>query len=592
MEKNILSNYWILLTFVGSLLFFNSCQDFLTETNPNQQTKESFWKTLDDADQGLNAVYNRFKDQNIYDFGFNNWSDLTFPGYGQRVVTTNEFYQGLINNSVPKVATHWSALYSGIFRANQVLEGMKTVKYTNIPANVSRANNILGQAYFFRGLFYFYLYNTFNKGSVPIKDVTNMYDMYTKLSPDSVVRKFYLNDLDSAYAKLPNNWRTSTTDKGRPTKGTVATILGQSYLYEKNYATAATYFLDVINNSNYGNTDGYHLAANIGDNFNVAGELNDESILEICYSMKYLQDQKGGADGGVSSSLAGSLAPNPLGGFRQIIPACWLEFAYREDVIDKSDARNKYPNGNLHAYSLRLSKSIACTQDTSSITYGQKQYIAFNYNSKETSYFKKFTNCETPGVILEDKLLSQSSINFRVLRLADVYLMYAECMIKGGADNAGVDEALKYVNRVRQRSALRLLGTNGSGEFSVADHDNITYTAQTLMDFIKWKERPMELCIEGFNVRHIDLRRWGAVKDRFTLLTKQPYYFQNFSYTDPITKKTVTRLNATLIKVYPPLVPAAAITEFAQVALNYTTQNYDYLPIPSGEETANPDLYK
>ena len=42
--------------FIIALLFLSGCQDFLTEINPNKETTASFWKTLDDADQGLTAV--------------------------------------------------------------------------------------------------------------------------------------------------------------------------------------------------------------------------------------------------------------------------------------------------------------------------------------------------------------------------------------------------------------------------------------------------------------------------------------------------------------------------------------------------------
>lgn len=573
--------------FIIALLFLSGCQDFLTEINPNKETTASFWKTLDDADQGLTAVYNRFKDNTMFGYDIDNWSDLTFPGYGNRTATTDELYLHTYTNSTKTVTQIWKALYNGIFRANQVIAGMNTVSYGE--AEKERARYILGQAYFFRGLFYFYLYNTYNKGSVPIKDVNNMYDIYVKLSHATDVRNFYLQDLDSAYVMLPDNWRSSAKDLGRATKGAAAAVLGQSYLYEKDYAKAATYFQDVMNNTKYGNTNGYRLVDNIGDNFNVAGELNDESILEICYSKNYLKDKTGGSDASVSSSLARSIAPPIVGGWRVIIPAAWLEFAFREDTIDTTDPRNKYPDGSLHNFSLRLSKSIACTQDTTSMVYGKKQYLVYLFNSKETSYYKKFTNCETSGVTMEDNLLSQSGVNFRVIRLADIYLLYAECMIKGGTDDNGVNEALKYINKVRHRSALRLLGTSGSGEFPASTHDNVAYTAQSLMDFLKWKERPMELCLEGFALRHIDLRRWGGVKDRFELLSQQAYGFQDFKYKNP-SGATVTDWYSTLIRVYPPL-PALYVTEFAKAAQSYNSES-DYFPIPSGEETANPELYK
>ena len=301
-----------LILFFCFLLLFGSCDDFLTETDPNKQTNETFWKTLNDADQGLIAVYNRFKDANLFGSDIQNWSDLTFPGYGNRTLTTNELYLHTYTNSTPRISQIWKALYNGIFRANQVIAGMNTVIYEENEKD--RAQYILGQAYFFRGLFYFYLYNTYNNGSVPLRTTDNMNELYVGLSPATEIRKYFIQDLDSAYKLLPDNWRSSSKDLGRVTKGAAAAILGQTYLYEKDYAKAKVYFEDIINNQNYGNTNGYRLVDNISDNFNLAGELNDESILEICYSKNYLKDKNGGSEDGVSSNLARSLASPTVGG--------------------------------------------------------------------------------------------------------------------------------------------------------------------------------------------------------------------------------------------------------------------------------------
>lgn len=575
-----------LILFFCFLLLFGSCDDFLTETDPNKQTNETFWKTLNDADQGLIAVYNRFKDANLFGSDIQNWSDLTFPGYGNRTLTTNELYLHTYTNSTPRISQIWKALYNGIFRANQVIAGMNTVIYEENEKD--RAQYILGQAYFFRGLFYFYLYNTYNNGSVPLRTTDNMNELYVGLSPATEIRKYFIQDLDSAYKLLPDNWRSSSKDLGRVTKGAAAAILGQTYLYEKDYAKAKVYFEDIINNQNYGNTNGYRLVDNISDNFNLAGELNDESILEICYSKNYLKDKNGGSEDGVSSNLARSLASPTVGGWGALIPSCWLEFAYREDPIDTTDIRNRYANGKLRRYSLRLAKSIACSQDTSSIAYGKKQYLTYSYAARQTSFFKKFTNWETSGVTSEDHLLSQSGINARVIRLADIYLLYAECLIEGGTNDNGVNEALKYINRIRHRSALQLLGMNDTGEFTAAGYDNNVYTAESLMEHIKWKERPMELSIEGFCTRHIDLRRWGNVKERFELLSQQAYGFSPFVYKDG--NLTVTRWTGVLTKLNPPL-PNDYVTEFSKAAQSYT-EDSDYFPIPSSEETSNPYLYK
>ena len=82
MKNRILS--FILLT--GLAFSLPGCQDFLVETNPNQISTDSFWKNLDDADAGLVAVYNAFKNGNIMRTGDEyNRSDLTWPGWGVQI---------------------------------------------------------------------------------------------------------------------------------------------------------------------------------------------------------------------------------------------------------------------------------------------------------------------------------------------------------------------------------------------------------------------------------------------------------------------------------------------------------------------------
>ena len=82
--------------------------------------------------------------------------------------------------------------------------------------------------------------------------------------------------------------------------------------------------------------------------------------------------------------------------------------------------------------------------------------------------------------------------DFPLFRLADVYLMYAECAARG-ASNATMADAVSYVNMLRERA------NNGS---SIA---NITASDLTL-DFII-NERSRELYMEAH--RRQDLIRFG-----------------------------------------------------------------------------------
>lgn len=101
----------------------------------------------------------------------------------------------------------------------------------------------------------------------------------------------------------------------------------------------------------------------------------------------------------------------------------------------------------------------------------------------------KFTNLTTEGDAGSDPGFPDT--DYPVFRLADAYLMYAECVLRGGA---GGDEAtaLGYINELRERA--------------YGDTDGNITAAELNLDFIL-DERSRELYFEGY--RRVDLIRYG-----------------------------------------------------------------------------------
>ncbi len=563
------------------------CSNFLEEVNPNEMSTESFWKTLDDADAGLITVYNSFKNQNILAIGDeNNRSDMTYPGWG-RPNTSNEYYLQNFNNGSGTPNNKWDALYKGIFRANQVIQAVDELLPTfKEAASIERATIIKAQAHFFRGLFYSYLHSAFNNGSVPIFDFVpkDESEFYQELKPATEVQAFFRTDLEYALKNLPNKW-TANKDLGRVTAGAASAVLGMSYLYEKDYTKAATYFKDVIENPNYG----YALTASINDNFTSQNEFNAESILEISYSLAFKAEVNAYAEEQVSNNL--NFMVSPVGGYRSIYPSSWLIMAYKTEQMDLNDARN-YVTGadgvrRLRSYSLRASYSIALPDDKDTPYYQLTTAQATAFNNGETGYFRKYSNWD---IVKNEKDIQpslRSAVNVRVIRLADVYLMYAEALIKGGSDEAGVKQALKYVNRVRHRSALKLIGNAADSEFSSANHDEIQYSANKLMEHLMYVERPLELSIEGHATRVIDMRRWGITKKRFQELATHKYYGEHYPFIDQ-NGKSVTRWASVLTEGTK--ATYKEMTDYTQAAQNYVESAHAYWPLPNSELITNPSV--
>lgn len=96
--------------------------------------------------------------------------------------------------------------------------------------------------------------------------------------------------------------------------------------------------------------------------------------------------------------------------------------------------------------------------------YGQwgDGYVCVKWTglNRGNDYFPRYN--QTAEKIFSSDIISTqfSSTDLALLRLADVYLMYAECALNGGADKT---TGLKYANLVRGRAGV---GTWSMGEFT------------------------------------------------------------------------------------------------------------------------------
>ncbi|MDO6761288.1 RagB/SusD family nutrient uptake outer membrane protein [Tamlana sp. 2_MG-2023] len=588
--KNI--NFTQIISALVILLTVNACsEDFLDQTNPNNISTDIFWKDLNDLDLGLNGLYKGWSNANnikLVDELLR--SDLAWGSGFQRPTNSNVFYQQTFNNAALELNQKWAENYKTIFRANQVIEATQNLQGTfDNDEDRDAANLILAQARLLRGYLYFNLYNNYNGGNIPIFDEVPVdeAEFYEPVQDAAVVKAFYMEDLKFAEQNLPLKWEGK--DLGRVTAGAAVALIGQTHLYAGEFDQAAIYFKSLINDF------GYSLTPNIGSNFTTMDEFNSESILEVSYSMDYKNELGPWDSRDVANTGSYNKKLTGVGGWFNAVAANWLILEYRNDPLDYSDDRNKVidedGNEKFRKFSLRTSWSVALVDDPDLGYYGfdtPGQAALFNVNL--TAFWRKHTNwdlgAENEDIISPGKV--RSAINERLIRLAEIYLQYAECMIELG----DVDEAMLYINKVRHRSALQLLGPNGSGEFPSADHDNIMYTAQSLMDHLRFKEYPLELSAEGDGNRNIDLRRWGVKKSRFEELAQRRYAADPFEVTMPDGTK-VTRWGS-IVKELPagdPLVNPNW-NEFQEASQNYIESEHAYWPMPNSELITNPDLYK
>ncbi|WP_282039953.1 RagB/SusD family nutrient uptake outer membrane protein [Saccharicrinis aurantiacus] len=505
------------------------------------------WTSLVDCEKGLIDVYKVLRSKYTLQLLENNKrSDLASPSSYSRAY--DNYYQNTFTNESSAGYRQWNQLYKGVFRAQKVVEALGAIKPNMTSADELQSWSLLmGEARFFRGLFYFWLHSAYNGGSVLLFDKAPQCkeDYNLGYEDESVIRDHFIADLEYAYGALlfvgSKPKESETPDdiqfEARPTKGAAASILGQSYLYQADYVAAKSYFEDVINNSEYA----YALTTDPEGNVSTRNELNSESIFEIVY----LENLEPGislfSEESTSSPYLSIVSPvETQWGTSALYPSYWLQMAYKKDSMDVSDSRNMAPvvevsSGELtgveaiRKYNLRASAYIAFVDDEATKYYLARPAVANRFNNKCTAAFKMLSNCNE-YTYLDNRPNSdtyESGVNHRLIRLADVYLMYAECLIKGGSDETGVDLALSYINKIRYRSALLLCGLP-TNEFPNSDFDDKIYSANDVMEQLMYIERPLEISILGHATRHIDLRRWGIYKERLDELSQRRYAFGSY----------------------------------------------------------------
>ncbi len=537
------------------VLISQGCSDdFLDQTNPNSLTTKSFWKNNSQLNQGLNSVYSALKDNDV--LGIQNESvrtDLAVPsGYRQATRPDEMYFQDFTANT-KYVENKWNALYLGVFRANQVIENYErlAVDYKTESAK-EQGLEVYAQARALRGYFYYVLNASFNNGNVPlVSSVPKDFEEFQKaLSSSDAVQAFYRDDLEYGIDNLPktySEWESlGSNNLGRITAGACEALMGKSYIAENDFLSAEVYFKNVIENYNY------TLAEDIATSVTGIAEFNSESIFEINYTTNVNLETTG------EESLAQNITYLVFNA--NIQPSSWLSMKYRAEKPDPVDPANISVGANVYnengeiigsedrmrLYSKRMGDCMGQVDDPDAPMYGVVNGEYGNatgvapFARNRVTMFKKFLHWNTiGGGAGEDRstlMNNRSGINIPVIRLADVYLMYAECMLEAG----NLSEGLKYINRVRKRSHLILLGkaSEAGAEFNNLETtymDDIDFDASTgaqtvtlvnLMEHLRFTERPLELALEGD--RATDLRRWGKFKEQLENLASLKYDYWHF----------------------------------------------------------------
>jgi starch-binding outer membrane protein, SusD/RagB family len=464
------------------LLASSGCDKKIELTNPNLLTTTDFWKTKEQAYAAGTSVYNALIVDGSYMRSFpgltdSRGDDFTGDSPWLDLVLTGQF---IIPSTSDPVFWIWREFYLVINRANQVIANVGKYDASVLPAE--EKNRILGQAYFLRGLAYYNLATSFKIVPVITAPTNSVSEYFPPTATEEVLWNQIFSDFAAAETNLPVSYTSVTGldqgQKGRATKGAAAGMLGKSYLYRKDYAKAAGQFEKFFAGGPLAGV--YSLMPDYRDNFRDVNENNAESLFEIQFTPGTGTDMNWCCDPSASWKQVQTISityGQEGKGFSDYLPTRWI---YNEYKLEKTTANKTDP---------RLLTTIASYEpaDNSILSYG-----AAWTNPQTAIYPRKYTNDGVGnGKPDEFSPFGESGINYRVLRYADILLMYGEVLNELNR----TAEAYPFIQQVRSRASLPNLGTVKPGMTQAQMRDQLAH------------ERALEFAIEGQRIN--DLIRWG-----------------------------------------------------------------------------------
>lgn len=425
-------------------------------------------------DQFIFGAYNELRSFNLHSQSFITATSIrsddadkgSTPADGGSNAITMDNFPVLASNGFCN--TLWLGNYSLITKCNS------TIKEVNSNATIVAPEAIklqtLGEARFLRAYAYFNLVRLF--GRVPLIDTLFSDPAAQNNVAQSTAAQIYAfieSDLTFAASVLPLNWDARFV--GRATKGAANGLLAKVYITQQKWAQAMTAANAVMTSGQY------DLSTSYDKIFREEGENSKESVFEV-------------------QATASSAIPSANG-----VQYAQIQGIRGSGIWDQGWGWNSPSDQLVAAYEANDPRKARTVLFTSTSTvpgltiYGETTPVGLpnpRYNNKI------YTN---PSLRTSIGNRFGYWMNIRILRYADVVLMYAEAANEVGGD-ANITAARTALNTVRARAR------QGAVAGTLPD---ITTTDQATLRTAIRQERRVELAME--HDRFFDIVRWGIAQD-------------------------------------------------------------------------------
>ena len=411
MKKNI---YCAAVAMAG-LLALSSCEDFLSQSNPNKIAVSDYFQSESDVEKALNGAYRLLRSNQCMGEGSTLYTEERSDNTGRldnqsAAGEPFQFTNFLLLPSNTYLKGYWDDLYQTINACNYTIQGAEKVAFDSDQTK----QNYLAEAKFLRALVYFEVVRKW--GDAPL--VTEYYSdpveikEHTARAKKELVYAQIVKDLtDALGSTLPD--RQSAGNRGHADKASISALLGKVYLT---------------------------MAATLEDGKKTEYLNNAVTYLNQCYGMRGFGELKEIPYADVFDVDKKSTCPEII---FQIVYVQG-DKDYHSNIAANNQSKGSNTNSQVQSKGMGTFVNPDLVKEYEETDLRKSWSVEFS-KGQNAWFITKFRDTSDAA-----GKLGYGGNDWIILRYADVVLMLAEANEALGK----ADDAVKYLNQVRERAGL------------------------------------------------------------------------------------------------------------------------------------------